>query len=454
MDRGLIFPGQIPLETDLLFAQKASMVGLAKLAAAILGTSTMVNGFATTQTTVPSLGVSVAAGEIYQLANIDGTAYSSIAADTTHQILKQGVALDATTLAITPPGTAGFSINYLIQATFAEVDGTPVVLPYYNASNPSTAYSGPANAGTTNNTRRAGTVVLTAKAGTAATTGSQTTPAPDANNVGLYVVTVANGAATVVNANISAYASAPFINTGMLGQVATLLNTPAQFDNSLKAATTAFVKSQGMQSNGMTAVTSTVALAVSDVGKSFVVQGAGGYNVTLPDVSTVPSGARIEIFGGAAATLLPFGSQVFYTGFATGVTVSSLALTASDSITLVAAPGASTPGWFISGELQLQYSSQFAQSKGANGYYKTPGGMIVNYGITTTSGSADVTVTFPLAFPNACRSIVTTYVNGTISGNTIASIGAYGLTNFAVGGWNAATGTRGAVSVFWIAEGY
>jgi hypothetical protein len=217
MDRGIIYPGAVPLETDLLFAQKASMVGLAKLAAAILGTATMVNGFATTQTTVPSLAVSVAAGEIYQLANIDGTAYSSIAADTTHQILKQGVALDATTLAITPPGTVGFSINYLIEATFAEVDGTPVVLPYYNASNPSTAYSGPANAGTTNNTRRAGTVVLTAKAGTAATTGSQTTPAPDANNVGLYVVTVANGAASVLNANISPYSGSPVIPTIFTG---------------------------------------------------------------------------------------------------------------------------------------------------------------------------------------------------------------------------------------------
>ena len=129
MDRGIIYAGSVPLETDLLFAQKATMVGLSKLAAAVLGVSTVVNGFATTQTAVPSLAVSVAAGEIYQLANIDTTAYSSIAADTTHQILKQGIALDATTLAITPPGTAGFSINYLIQATFAEVDNTPVVLP-------------------------------------------------------------------------------------------------------------------------------------------------------------------------------------------------------------------------------------------------------------------------------------------------------------------------------------
>lgn len=239
-----------------------------------------------------------------------------------------------------------------------------------------------------------------------------------------------------------------------LAEMYTSLTTPAQFDNSVKPATTAFVRQAGIQTNGISAIDGNVTLTAADVGKSLVVQGAGGYNVTLPDVSLVPAGARIEIFGGAAATLLPAGGQVFYSGYATGVTVPSLALKASDSLTLVAVPGASTPGWFIEGELQLQYSSQFAQSKGANGYYKTPGGIIRNYGIATTSGSSDVTVTFPLAFPNACRSITATYVNGTTSGNTTVSIGAYGLTNFGLGAWNAATGTRGAVSVFWEAVGY
>ena len=209
MNRGIIYPGQVPLETDLLYAQQQAMVGLSKLAAAVLGTSTLTNGLAVTQTGVASMNVQVAPGEIYAMANLEATAYSSLALDATHTVLKQGVLLDAALLALTAPGTAGFSVNYLIQATFAEVDGTPVTLPYYNASNPSTAYSGPANAGTAQNTRRLGSVVLSAKAGTAATTGSQTTPAPDSGYVGIAVVTVANGAVTVVNGNISVYASIP-----------------------------------------------------------------------------------------------------------------------------------------------------------------------------------------------------------------------------------------------------
>lgn len=212
MDRQIIYPGQVPLETDLLNTNRNTMTAIAKLCAALFGTSkTIVSGLAVTQTGVASMQVQVSPGEIYMLANLDGTAYSSLALDTTHQIVKQGISLDNVLLTCAAPGTGGFSINYLIQATFSETDGSPVVLPYYNASNPSTAYSGPANAGTTNNTKRQGLVMLSAKAGTAATTGTQTTPAPDAGYVGLAVVTVANGASSIVNGNISAYASAPVL---------------------------------------------------------------------------------------------------------------------------------------------------------------------------------------------------------------------------------------------------
>ena len=211
MDRGIIYPGQVPLETDLLFAQKASMVGLAKLAAALLGTATFANGLTVVPNSPAALNVLVNPGEIYSLVNMDSTAYSSIAADTSHQIVKQGISLDQVTLACAAPGTAGMSINYLIEAAFAEVDASPVVLPYYNASNPATAYSGPANAGTTQNTRRMGQVALVAKAGVAAATGSQTTPSADSGYVGLCVVTVAYGQTQITAGNISAVPGAPLL---------------------------------------------------------------------------------------------------------------------------------------------------------------------------------------------------------------------------------------------------
>ena len=206
---------------DWLFTRPAqdNMVALGKLAAAVLGTSTLANGLAVTPTAPASLQVNVAPGEIYSLAALEATAYGSLAADTTHQIVKQGISLDTVPLTINPPGTAGQSINYLVQATFAEQDisvdptsgNTPVVLQFYNSSNPQVPWSGPGGNGQSSNTFRQGSVVLTAKAGIAATTGSQVTPAPDAGNIGLYVVTVANGQSTITSGNIALYAGAPII---------------------------------------------------------------------------------------------------------------------------------------------------------------------------------------------------------------------------------------------------
>lgn len=253
MDRVMVYPGAIPLETDLLSSQKNSMIGLAKLAAAVMGLSTVVNGLACTQTTVPSLAVKVAPGEIYSLANIDGTAYSSLAADTTHSILKQGILLDAVTLACPAPTTAGYSINYLVEAAYLDTDSNALVLPYYNASNPASAYSGPANSGTAQYTTRAGVCNVQVKAGVAAATGTQTTPAVDAGYTALYAVTVAYGATQVLNANISALSSAPFLPSAGLvkGGIQAASMTTAVAAGTADAITAAFSPPVTTLYNGM-----------------------------------------------------------------------------------------------------------------------------------------------------------------------------------------------------------
>jgi hypothetical protein len=216
MDRQIVYPGAIPLETDLLNTNKYAMMGMAKLAAAIMGVSTYVRGLACTPSSPASMVVNVAAGEIYSLQNVDGTAYSSLAADTTHSVLKQGIAMDATAFTLTAPTTAGYSVNYLIQVTYSDVDSGGTVLPYYNAANPSVAYSGPNNSGAVQNTVRSGACTVAIKTGVAATTGTQTTPSPDAGYTGLYVITVAQGATTVTSTNIATYANSPFLPSGGL----------------------------------------------------------------------------------------------------------------------------------------------------------------------------------------------------------------------------------------------
>ncbi|OVE45651.1 hypothetical protein, partial [Chromobacterium violaceum] len=214
MDRQTVYAGQILPETTLLQMTKDSMIGLGKLAATIFGNGPIVNGLAVTPTNPTSLQVNVGAGEIYSLQAVDGSAFSTLPADS-HQIIKQGILLDAIQLTLTGPGTSGQSIAYLIQATYQDQDANPAVLPYYNSANPNQALSGPGNNGQSQNTVRKGVVVVQAKAGVAS--ASPTPPAPDSGFVGLYVVTVSYGQAQITAANIQQYAGAPLIpNVGLL----------------------------------------------------------------------------------------------------------------------------------------------------------------------------------------------------------------------------------------------
>ena len=217
MDRQIVYPGQILPETSLLQMTKDCMISVAKLSSALIGTSTYASGFSVTPTGPASLQVLYAPGEIYNLTSIDALAFSTLPADTTHAILKQGILLDGGALTCAAPGTTGQSINYLVQVAYQDSDASPVLLPYYNSANPALPYSGQGNNGLTQNTVRKGVAIVSAKAGASAATGSQVTPAPDAGYIGLYVVTVAFGQTTITSGNISLAANAPIINSTLHG---------------------------------------------------------------------------------------------------------------------------------------------------------------------------------------------------------------------------------------------
>ncbi len=209
MDRSIIYTGELPRSTDILFAQRATLIALSKLAKAIMGSNTVTENLACTPTSPASLQVNVAQGQIYQLAEVDPTAYGSLSADTSDVILKQGINLATTLLTTTAPSTAGYSINYLVEAQYQDADTNSVVLPYYNSASPSTSLNGPSGSGTAQPTERQGIVALQLKAGVAASTGPQVTPAADAGWVPLWVVSVANGQTQSTSANISAAPGSP-----------------------------------------------------------------------------------------------------------------------------------------------------------------------------------------------------------------------------------------------------
>jgi hypothetical protein len=536
MDRQIVYSGAIPLETDLLKTNQNTMIAIAKLASAMFGSSTIVNGLTVTAQSPAAMAVNVSAGEIYELANLEATAYSSLAADTTHSIMKQGVSLNTQALTIATPGTVGYSINYLIQATYQDSDSNAATLPYYNSANPSQAWSGPSNSGTQQYTTRSGAVVVSAKAGVAAMTGSQSTPSPDSGYVGLYVVTVAYGASTITSGNISQYSGAPLLLSGLLQSIqngntsfATDTGVANAYVCNFTPAITA--RNEGIPLRFKVANTNTGASTFNDgIGVSPLVGGAhsalqGGELVAGGDAwvqwnSTIGAGSYVLLFCtgapeqvaigsksqhaatfaqvgsfskanylsvnttltaanagqlivvNAAATTqtlplsstCPSGTKIGFYGFNTGNT--TIIIQGSDTIdagstssitSFVMESGGyieftSSAGglWMAAGVSALKYSANFAATKATNGSVTHPSGIVFKWGQVTTSSSATTSVTFPVAFPNACFGVLpvaSTTSPITATQNNFTSTGC----NFDT--WTTA-GARSSTSCNWQAIGY
>ncbi len=263
-DRQIVYPGALPADTDILGLQRDMMVAIGYLAQAALGTGTVVWGLAGTQTTVPGMTINLGPGAIAGLSTVDATAFGSLASDA-NPLVKIGINEATTQFTLTAPTTSGQSINYLIEATLAETDATPVVLPYYNASNPSSPYLGPSNSGVAQNTQRLQRCSLQLKAGVAATTGTQAMPAVDSGWVGLYGITVNYGQTAVTTSQITAYSPASVLPSS-LGKV--LLATSSLSDASAALTTAGWVQAL---------------FATASATSGFTKGGAG--SVTLPSAS-------------------------------------------------------------------------------------------------------------------------------------------------------------------------
>jgi hypothetical protein len=211
MDRTIVYPGSIPLDTDMLNLNRNVMTAIGALAAATLGDATVIDGLAVTPTSPASMNIQVGPGSITLITTVDPNAYGSLPADMVDPVLKMGINTGWTVLACPAPAATGESINYLLQASFSETDVDPVVLPYYNAADPTVPFLGPANDGGAQPTMRIQRVQLAVKAGTAAATGSQVTPSPDAGWAGVAAIEVDAGTASIGVGNIATSASAPVI---------------------------------------------------------------------------------------------------------------------------------------------------------------------------------------------------------------------------------------------------
>lgn len=184
-----------------------------------------------------------------------------------------------------------------------------------------------------------------------------------------------------------------------------VFQTAAQFDNSAKAATTAFIKLAGKAFGGLKSIVGTTNLDTTYAGQ-LTIFGGTSYAVNLPAASTYPSGTTLTFFSTATGgiTLNRAGADVIALNSTS--TTNSLIMGGGDTLTLVSN---GTAIWeAVAGSSQMGFSAAFGSLPAANGYQKLPSGLIFQWGSISVAASSIGTVTYPIAFPSALLAVFAT----------------------------------------------
>ncbi len=308
---------------DYLSGLVYALEGDSRVSQDLMGGSgtTVVSGGAATPNSPATMSINIAPISIYQMADVDATAYGALAANTA-QILQIGRNDASTSLTFSTSAlTSGQSQWALVEASLltsdsvAPNDPNSGLLLYYNATNPSQPYQGQNNNGLTQNTLRSNTVALSIVYGAVASSGSEIPPSPSSGSVPLYLVDLTYGQTQITNiitagpsaaTNVpSNYPYAPFLagllnshHSGGTGQapkvnLATETQgnfnrivqgvTPPQFDSSLNLATTAWFSSKGIAFAEEIALTASTTLTASQAGNLIYANGnTAAITITLP----------------------------------------------------------------------------------------------------------------------------------------------------------------------------
>ena len=209
MDRQIVYPGSIPLDTDLLNVQRNSLSALSALTQSVLGSAPVADGLACSP--APSgYGVVIGAGTLSMSVELDQSAFGSLPS-ATNAVIKTGVIIDPVQVTLGTLPDQSSVLSWLIQATLVDVDDQPLALQYWNATNPTIPFSGPSNSGTAQNTRRRTQLVVTAKSSPPIPVGTYAPPAPDPGFIGLYGVTTWIGKSSVTADDIHPISTAPLL---------------------------------------------------------------------------------------------------------------------------------------------------------------------------------------------------------------------------------------------------
>lgn len=239
-----------------------------------------------------------------------------------------------------------------------------------------------------------------------------------------------------------------------LAEIAAEQTTPAQFDNTTKTATTAFLRQAGLQQNGMASYSATGNLALADLGKQIMLSFGTAGTLTLPTLASVPAGTVICFFnwGSTSVTLSAQSGQVINSNTSNAQT---FVMPPNTTLFLSAETGTS---WdIIGGSAQLTTSPLFVASKLSAGYQKLPNGLIIQWGwwnnTSAYSTGTWMNVPFTIAFPNACLMVIPCNAFSTPSNApTLTTQGSPGTSSFPCS--SSISAAISGLNIQWVAIGY
>jgi len=304
-------------------------------------------------------------------------------------------------------------------------------------------------------------------AGYAATSTTPPSTCWDTTDGLLWICTTSGSASTA-----GWIAQAPLASPTFTGTPAA--PTPSSADNSTRLATTAYVQtglatkaalagSSGQVFSVANAVSSSQALPLGQAQSTFAAL-AGSSTQTF-SVANAASSSQALPLGQAQSTfaaLAGLSTQVF--NVANAATSSQAVPLGQAQSTFAALAGSSAQTFSVSPGVSTNQAvnfGQFASSLSANGYQILPGGLILQWGITsafpTGASTSSVTGTFPVNFPNNAFVIVGTPDNLAASTwdelavmNTSLTTSGY---TFYIGTANSSRSIGNTVHVRWFAIG-
>ncbi|WIE52400.1 phage tail protein [Pseudomonas sp. GM17] len=197
-------------------------------------------------------------------------------------------------------------------------------------------------------------------------------------------------------------------------------NTPALFDSSLLLPTTEFVSGVGLKFGPQTRHYNGAAqlvLTPLDVGSMISFNGNATQTAKLPPTASLPPGATVRFIrsyaGPSVLTTISSDDGVAKIDAQAGGLVSSFSLQGGEDVFATW----SGVAWILSGSYTFRIN-QMSGLLGGNTWQRLPGGLIqqfgsglamANDGNDGSSAGVDTYITFPIAFPNVCVSVVGTH---------------------------------------------